>query len=60
MLEKLYKELIERRANMALEVFDSPPADWAAFQRRMGQYVELHDLIGIVRDAMSGQENDLS
>lgn len=58
MLEKLYRELIERRAKMALEVFDSPPADWAAFQRRMGQYVELADLIDIVKEAMSGAEHD--
>ena len=58
MLEKIYRELIERRARMALEVFDSPPSDWAAFQRRMGQYVELDALIGIVKEAMSGEEKD--
>ena len=58
MLEKIYRELIERRARMALEVFDSPPQDWAAFQRRMGQYVELDALIGIVKEAMSGEEKD--
>lgn len=58
MLEKLYRELIERRAEMALAVFDSPPADWPAFQRRLGQYIELADLIDIVKDVMSGQEND--
>lgn len=58
MLEKLYRELVERRANMALEVFDFPPQDWAAFQKRLGQYVELDSLIGIVKEAMSGQEKD--
>lgn len=58
MLEKLYRELIERRAEMALAVFDSPPADWPAFQRRLGQYMELADLVDIVKNVMSGLEND--
>lgn len=58
MIERIHRELIERRAAMALEVFDSPPADWPAFQRRLGQYQELADLISIVAQAMRGQEND--
>jgi len=57
-LEKLYRELIERRAKMALEVFDFPPSDWPAFQKRLGAYVELADLIDIVKEAMSGEERD--
>lgn len=58
MLEQIYRELIERRAEMALSVFDSPPADWPAFQKRLGAYVELAELIVIVKEAMSGKEND--
>lgn len=58
MLERTYRELIERRAAMALEVFDSPPQDWPAFQRRLGQYQELAELIDIVKTAMSGEERD--
>lgn len=58
MLEDIFRELIERRAAMALSIFDSPPADWAAFQKRMGQYLELADLIDIVKEAMSGAEKD--
>ena len=58
MLEKIYRQLIERRAAMALECFDSPPADWAGFQKRLGQYVELDALINIVNDAMKGKEKD--
>lgn len=58
MLEKIHRELIERRAAMALEVFDSPPADWSAFQRRLGQYQELAELIAIVEKTMRGKEND--
>ena len=58
MLEKILKELIERRAAMALECFDSPPADWAAFQNRAGRYYELADLIDIVAKIMAGNETD--
>ena len=58
MLEKVHRELIERRADMALSVFDSPPSDWAGFQKRLGQYIELASLIDIVKDAMSGKEKD--
>lgn len=58
MLEKLYRELVERRAKMALDVMDSPPPDWAAFKQRLGAYVELDELIGIVKEAMSGEERD--
>ncbi len=58
MLERIYRELIERRAIMALEVFDSPPSDWPAFQKRLGAYIELAELIDIVKEAMSGQEKD--
>jgi len=43
---------------MALEVFDFPPSDWPAFQKRLGAYVELADLIDIVKEAMSGEERD--
>lgn len=45
---------------MALEVFDFPPNDWPAFQKRLGAYVELAELIDIVKEAMSGEERDLS
>jgi len=57
-LEKIHRELIERRAVMALDVFDSPPQDWPAFQRRLGQYQELAELIAIVEKTMRGEEND--
>lgn len=57
-LEKIYRELIERRAAMALECFDSPPSDWAGFRQRIGAYQELDALIGIVKYAMSGLEID--
>ena len=58
MLERVYRGLIERRAAMALEMLDSPPQDWSAFQRRLGQYQELAELIAIVAQAMRGEEND--
>ena len=57
-MERLLAELIERRTAMALAVFDSPPSDWSAFKQRLGAYVELAELIDIVRDAMRGKEDD--
>lgn len=58
MLEEIYRKLIERRAEMALSVFDSPPQDFAGFKQRLGAYVELAELINIVKEVMSGQEDD--
>lgn len=58
MLEKLLRELIEKRAVMALDVLDSPPADWPGFQERLGRYRELKALIDALKDAMSGMEKD--
>ncbi len=57
-MDKLLKSLLERRAEIALGCFDSPPSDWAGFQRRLGQYVELQELIDIVQRAMKGSEDD--
>lgn len=57
-MEKLLRELIARRAEMAFTVFESPPSDWAAFQKRLGAFVELDDLIAIVTEAIKGIEND--
>ena len=43
---------------MALAVFEHPPPDWEAFQRRLGQYMELAALIELTKEVMSGKEND--
>lgn len=43
---------------MALAVFDHPPTDWAEFQKRLGQYIELAALIDIVNEIKTGKEND--
>ena len=58
MLEKLIRQLVERRAAMERDVFFSPPADMAAFQKRLGAYAELEELIQILNTAMKGQEHD--
>ena len=57
-IERLYKGLIEHRAEMALDVLDSPPSDWAAFQRRLGGYVELANVIHEIESVMRGYESD--
>lgn len=58
MLEKLIRELVAKRSVMESEIFEHPPADWPAFQRRMGQYMELQDLIITLNEAMKGMEKD--
>lgn len=43
---------------MESEIFEHPPADWSAFQRRLGQYLELQDLIIGLNESMKGLERD--
>jgi hypothetical protein len=57
-LEKFLRQLVSKRSEMERSVFDSPPSDWAGFQRRLGAYVELEELIVLVNDAMRGLEKD--
>lgn len=58
MLEKFLRQLVTKRSEMERDVFSSPPADWAGFQRRLGAYVELENLIAEVNTVMSGLEKD--
>ena len=57
-MDKLFNELVEKRAAMALGVFMSPPSDWAGFQKRLGQFIELNELIESLKEAMRGRESD--
>lgn len=43
---------------MERTVFFNPPSDWAGFQKRLGQYLELDALIGQVENALKGKEHD--
>ena len=58
MLEKVLVALEERRVAMTNSVFDSPPGDWAAFQKRLGAYVELDSLLTLVKEIAAGKEHD--
>lgn len=58
MIEKLVRELVARRSDMESAVFLSPPSDWAAFQKRLGQYIELNTLIAELEDSLKGFEKD--
>lgn len=58
MFEKFLRQLVAKRSEMERDVFSSPPSDWAGFQRRLGAYVELENLIAEVNEAMSGLEKD--
>jgi hypothetical protein len=58
MLEKLLRGLVAKRSSMESEIFEHPPADWPAFQRRLGQYLELQNLIADLNEVMKGLEKD--
>lgn len=58
MLNRIIKELTERRAEMALAVFEHPPSNWDEFQKRLGRYIELEELLRLVITAAKGEEHD--
>lgn len=58
MLEKLARKLVARRTEMERDIFDSPPEDWAGFQKRLGQYEELAGLLTDINAVMAGDESD--
>lgn len=57
-IERLARDLVARRSEMERAVFDSPPADWPAFQKRLGAYQEIAALLDEVNEAMKGLEKD--
>ena len=57
-MEKIIRELVARRSEMERTVFFSPPSDWAAFQKRLGQYIELEALIDVINTSLKGMEKD--
>lgn len=58
MIEKLARKLTDRRSEMERDVFEMPPQNWDAFQRRLGGYIELEALLIQVNEVMSGNEKD--
>lgn len=58
MIEKLYRQLLERRLELERAVFEHPPANWDEFQRRSGAWRELSTLIIQVEETMKGNEDD--
>lgn len=58
MLDKFLKQLMDRQRAIEQEAFDSPPADFAGFQHRLGAHIEVTRLINDTKEAMKGQEDD--
>lgn len=56
-MEALLNQLIVRRAEMEQAIFQHPPEDWAAFQRRMGAWVELSNLIISMQEALNREDD---
>lgn len=59
-LEQFHAQLVKRRTEIEAGTFDSPPADFAAFQRRLGQHEEVNRLITDIETALKGSEDDKS
>jgi hypothetical protein len=57
-LDKFHAQLVERQRSIEQEAFDSPPADFAGFQKRLGQHMEVTRLMNDVAEAMKGDEGD--
>lgn len=57
-MDKLFNELVEKRAAMALGVFMNPPSNWEGFQKMLGRFIELNELIESLKEAMRGRESD--
>lgn len=49
---------MDRQRAIEQEAFDSPPADFAGFQHRLGAHIEVTRLINDTKEAMKGQEDD--
>lgn len=58
-LREVHRGLVERSAAMALEVFTSPPKTMEEFSERLGRYNELTENIKVIREAMTGDEEEL-
>ena len=43
---------------MALGVFMNPPSNWEGFQKMLGRFIELNELIESLKEAMRGRESD--
>lgn len=43
---------------MERAVFEHPPADWADFKKRQGQWIELETLLQTLQEALKGKEKD--
>ena len=59
MIEQLYIRLCKRKAQMEEEIFLHQPADWSAFQNRVGQWMELNLQITEIKAIIDGKEDKL-
>ena len=51
--------LIERRAEMETGVMTHPPSTWDEFQKRLGRWIELTNLIQLIENkAQTGEDNE--
>ena len=46
--DKIVRQLVERRGAMEQGIFSHPPSDWDEFQRRLGMWSELNNVIDVI------------
>lgn len=57
-MEAFLRELIERRDALESGVFEHPCATWEDYQRRMGRWCELTEMINAINGKIEqGEEN---
>jgi hypothetical protein len=58
MSESLVIVLHKRRDDLEQSVFEFPPSTWDEFQRRLGQWIELTNLINELERLAQEQTNE--
>jgi hypothetical protein len=56
-MEKLYQLLKDRKEQMERGIFTHPPSNWDEYQKRLGRWAELAELILIIEGKQQEQEN---
>lgn len=58
MLATFYRKLKDRRTELEESVFLHPPADWVEYQKRLGSWTEVDNLIAELKPIIEGKEDE--
>lgn len=57
MLGNIIGAMEDRKRDLEQGVFQMPPSDWPAFQRRLGEWVGLQNAIDALNQALEEENN---